>query len=120
MHVGLQLQADTAEKHGHDSEDGARVPQATEQLTGWVSQTLAGWRAYLQQDISLAALELAMLFFTVMSSGLLMTAYLKWKGINEARLSVLRGLGAVTGVVSTITFPWLHHKLGAVMLNIKP
>lgn len=37
------------------------------------------------------ALALALLYLTVMSFGTLMTAYLKWRGMAEAELSVYRG-----------------------------
>lgn len=37
-----------------------------------------------------------------------MTAYLKWKGMTEATLSVFRGLGALSGLSSTFVFPQMH------------
>jgi Ferroportin1 (FPN1) len=45
-------------------------------------------------------------------AGALMTAYLKWKGMTEATLSVFRGLGALSGLSSTFVFPLAHAKIG--------
>lgn len=47
-----------------------------------------------------------------------MTAYLKSLGMSEAVLSLFRGLGAVTGVAATFTYPLLHSKLGALAITI--
>lgn len=85
----------------------------SKQHINWLSQTVGGWRSYLQQNILPVTVARAMLAFTVMGFGALMTAYLKWRGMSEARLSMFRGLGAVSGVISTYSFSWLHDKLGA-------
>jgi len=63
--------------------------------------------------MALAILPLAMLYFSVLSLGLLMTSYLKWRGISEAELSVFRGVGAVVSVAATVTFPPLNRRAGA-------
>jgi hypothetical protein len=47
-----------------------------------------------------------------MSLGLLMTAYLKWHGMDEATLSLARGLGAASGIAATFAFPWLQSRTG--------
>lgn len=52
---------------------------------------LGSWRAYFEQPVAPAALALALLYFTVLSFGSLMTAYLAWLGMPEAELSVYRG-----------------------------
>ena len=43
-----------------------------------LSRLVGGWRLYLQQHILPAAFALALLYLTVLSLGLLMTAFLKW------------------------------------------
>ena len=50
-----------------------------------------GWGPYFRQGIWPAALALALLYLTVLSLGLLMTAYLKWLGMTEAELSCIGG-----------------------------
>lgn len=49
------------------------------------------WGTYFSQGVTPAALALALLYLTVMSFGTLMTAYLKWRGMAEAELSIYRG-----------------------------
>ncbi len=71
-----------------------------------------GWGTYFHQSILPAALALALLYLTVLSLGLLMTAYLKWQGMTEAKLSLYRGAGAISGLLSTVVFPPIHNKAG--------
>lgn len=54
----------------------------------------------------------------LMSQGLLMTAYMKWRGLPEAVLSLYRGAGAVSGIASTLVFPKLHKQLGALHASL--
>lgn len=68
--------------------------------------------AYYRQKCSLAMFALAFLYLTVLSLGILMTSYLKWKGMMEATLSVYRGCGALSGVLGARMYPWIHKKLG--------
>ena len=74
--------------------------------------TITAWRLYLVQRSLPAALALALLHLTVMSLGLLMTAYLNWHGMDEATLSVARGFGAASGIAATFAFPALHTRAG--------
>ena len=71
-----------------------------------------GWAIYFKQSVWPAALALALLYLTVLSLGLLMTAYLKWQGMSEAVLSVYRGAGAVSGLLATVAFPPIHRVAG--------
>ena len=45
--------------------------------------------------------------------GLLMTAYLKWRGLSEMLLSLYRAGGALAGIASTLAFPAIQQRLGA-------
>jgi len=77
--------------------------------------TEGGWGTYFKQRLWPAALALALLYLTVLSLGLMMTAYLKWQGMTEAELSLYRGAGAISGLLSTVIFPSLLSKTGAVL-----
>jgi solute carrier family 40 (iron-regulated transporter), member 1 len=47
-----------------------------------------------------------------MSFGTLMTSYLKWAGMGEARLAMYRALGAASGIAATVAFPPLQRAVG--------
>lgn len=87
-----------------------------QEQTGFTSLLLflreGGWAIYFKQSMWPAALALGLLYLTVLSLGLLMTAYLKWQGMTEAVLSVYRGAGAVSGLLATVAFPTFHRVAG--------
>lgn len=88
------------------------IAQATKR-SGWTNVfSSTGWDIYIHQPVLGAAVSLALLYLTVLSLGLLMTAYLNWKGMSEAELSLYRGLGALAGVSATFAFPTLQAKVG--------
>lgn len=73
---------------------------------------IEGWSLYFKQRLWPAAFSLALLYFTVLSLGLLMTAYLRWQGMTEAESSLYRGFGAMSGLIATFVFPVLHNTAG--------
>lgn len=86
-------------------------PSSTSTSTrGW----LPSFKVYAQQPCAPAAFSLALLYFTVMSFGTLTTAYLKWRGVQEAKLSIYRGCGALSGLLATTVFPPLERRLGLI------
>eukprot|EP01025_Chloroclados_australasicus_P023527 TRINITY_DN23824_c1_g1_i3.p1 TRINITY_DN23824_c1_g1~~TRINITY_DN23824_c1_g1_i3.p1 ORF type:complete len:645 (-),score=40.50 TRINITY_DN23824_c1_g1_i3:1290-3224(-) len=76
--------------------------QSQQQQKEWSIQV------YFRQFVWPAGFALATLYLTVMSFGILMTSYLKYRGIDEFPLSLWRGAGAISGVISTFSFPKLH------------
>jgi hypothetical protein len=72
----------------------------------------SAWAVYLRQSAVRVALADALLYLTVMSGGLLMTAYLKWLGLSEAALALWRGFAALAGVAATYIFPPLRRYKG--------
>lgn len=69
----------------------------------------SGWAAYFHQSTLLPGLALALLYFSVLSLGSLMTSYLAWQGLSEATLSLFRAVGALSGLLATVVFPPLQH-----------
>jgi iron-regulated transporter 1 len=63
------------------------------------------WAVYTRQRVFPAALALALLYFTVLSLGFLMTAYLHWRGVSDVAISIFRGFGAASGLAATAAFP---------------
>lgn len=104
-----------APKRSRSKQEKSHSSSGLLQLTasGW-SLRGTGLATYFQQSVWPAALSLALLYLTVLSLGLLMTAYLKWQGMTEAVLSLYRGAGAVSGLLATVAFPPIHKVAGNV------
>ncbi|WVZ79788.1 hypothetical protein U9M48_027325 [Paspalum notatum var. saurae] len=66
------------------------------------------WVVYMRQDVALPGVALAILYFTVLSFGTLMTATLDWKGIPAYVISLARGFSAVIGIGATLLYPAVH------------
>lgn len=67
---------------------------------------------YVRQRVVAAMLALALLYLTVLSMGFLMTAYLHAEGTSDVVISAFRGAGALSGISSTLVFPFLARALG--------
>ncbi|KAL2337650.1 hypothetical protein Fmac_012096 [Flemingia macrophylla] len=79
---------------------------------------IAAWRVYLQQEVVLPGLALALLFFTVLSFGTLMTATLEWERIPAYVIGIARGISAVIGIVATVLYPGLHSQISTVRTGL--
>ncbi|XP_024188843.1 solute carrier family 40 member 2 [Rosa chinensis] len=66
------------------------------------------WSVYLQQDVVLPGVSLALLYFTVLSFGTLMTATLEWEGIPAYTIGIARGISAAIGISATVVYPVLQ------------
>lgn len=75
-----------------------------------------GWREFQSQPAAFAMLAYAMLWVTILSPhGVLLAAWLKtqWH-LSEPTIGLLRGLGALFGLVSTLLFPLVRRRLSLV------
>ena len=93
--------------------DGA----STHQIPHWseadgIRRWWGSFGVFWNQPTREAAIALALLYLTVLSLGLLMTAYIKALGLAEAELAVDRGFGAMTGIIATFSFPLMRSRLG--------
>ncbi|KAG2380614.1 Solute carrier family 40 member 1 Ferroportin-1 Iron-regulated transporter [Vigna angularis] len=79
---------------------------------------IAAWRVYLQQEVALPGLALALLFFTVLSFGTLMTATLEWEGIPAYVIGLGRGINAVIGIAATVVYPVLQSRISTVRTGL--
>ncbi|KAJ4704321.1 Solute carrier family 40 protein [Melia azedarach] len=79
----------------------------------WVSSApfVGEWRVYLQQDVLLSGVSLALLFFTVLSFGTLMTATLEWEGIPAYVIGIARGISATIGIAATVVYPIVQSRI---------
>ncbi|RNA31413.1 solute carrier family 40 member 1 [Brachionus plicatilis] len=71
-----------------------------------------GWKVYLHQgDILIPSISFALLFLTVLSFDSITIGYSKAQKLKEFTISILHGLGSISGLLGTIAFPFLHNKL---------
>ncbi|KAL3693438.1 hypothetical protein R1sor_007089 [Riccia sorocarpa] len=77
-----------------------------------------GWTDYFQQEVMLAGVALALLYFTVLSFGSLMTATLNWRGVPAYVLGLARGVAAIVGILATIVYPILQPMLHTVRTGL--
>ena len=80
--------------------------------TSWVVQLARGLRVYYAQPVFLAGLTFALLYYTVLSFGSLMSTFLYYRGVLEYQLALIRVLSAFTGILGTMTYPSLRSFAG--------
>ncbi|CAJ2656118.1 unnamed protein product [Trifolium pratense] len=89
-------------------------------ISEWITKIsyVDAWRVYLQQEVVLPGLALALLFFTVLSFGTLMTATLEWEGIPAYVIGIARGISAVIGIAATVLYPVLQFHISAIRTGL--
>ncbi|GAB9477505.1 hypothetical protein Gpo141_00014590, partial [Globisporangium polare] len=89
-----------------------------EQRTGATQSTFQRyskmWKDYLNHPVFLLSFAFCALYMTILNSGALNTAYLKWRGIPDSILGSSRGAGAVFGLLGTFIFPYIRKLMGRV------
>ncbi|KAL7194944.1 hypothetical protein ACSBR1_035201 [Camellia fascicularis] len=81
-------------------------------------QYVVSWRVYLQQDVVLPGVALALLYFTVLSFGTLMTATLEWEGIPAYVIGIARGVSATVGIAATFLYPILQSRISTLRTGL--
>ncbi|CAA0836232.1 Solute carrier family 40 member 2 [Striga hermonthica] len=76
------------------------------------------WRLYIKQDIVLPGLALALLYFTVLSFGTLMTAALEWEGIEAYIIGTMRGISATVGILATFVYPIMESRISTLRTGL--
>ncbi|KAI9154246.1 hypothetical protein LWI28_023276 [Acer negundo] len=86
----------------------------------WVTNApfVGAWRVYLRQEVVLPGAALALLFFTVLSFGTLMTATLEWKGIPAYVIGIARGISATIGIAATLVYPIVHSRISTLRTGL--
>ncbi|XP_045416058.1 solute carrier family 40 member 1 isoform X2 [Lemur catta] len=77
-----------------------------------------GWVSYYNQPVFLAGMGLAFLYMTVLGFDCITTGYAYTQGLSGSVLSILMGASAVTGIMGTVAFTWLHRKCGLVRTGV--
>ncbi|KAI5058958.1 hypothetical protein GOP47_0025277 [Adiantum capillus-veneris] len=78
-----------------------------------------GLRVYAAQEMLLAAVALAILHFTVLSFGSLMTATLSWRGVPSSILGLVRGLSALVGICATLAYPKIQGRIQTIRTGLR-
>ncbi|CAN1142110.1 Solute carrier family 40 member 2 [Linum perenne] len=91
-----------------------------EKMGEWLSKApfIMAWRVYLKQNVVLPGVALALLNFTVLSFGTLMTATLEWEGIPAYIIGLARGGSAMIGVSATFVYPFVQRKLSTLKTGL--
>lgn len=71
-----------------------------------------GWRDYSHQITLRPGLALALLYASLLGMGPVMTAYAYSRGMREATLGGLRGVGAVFGIAATFCSSFFQRRIG--------
>eukprot|EP00258_Populus_trichocarpa_P020300 XP_006388038.2 solute carrier family 40 member 2 [Populus trichocarpa] len=79
---------------------------------------VGAWLVYLQQDVLLPGVSLALLYFTVLSFGTLMTAALEWEGIPAYVIGIARGISAMIGIAATVVYPILQSRISILRTGL--
>ncbi|XVF08356.1 hypothetical protein REPUB_Repub06bG0219600 [Reevesia pubescens] len=104
-----------------DGENSAAVGRScATKIIEWVSKAsyIDAWRVYLQQDVVLPGVALALLYFTVLSFGTLMTATLEWEGIPAFVIGIARGISASIGIAATVVYPMLQSRISTLRTGL--
>ncbi|KAF7062169.1 hypothetical protein CFC21_068798 [Triticum aestivum] len=76
------------------------------------------WAVYARQEVVLPGVALAILYFSVLSFGTLMTATLDWEGIPAYVTSLARGFSAMVGIAATVVYPAAHARLSTLRTGL--
>ncbi|XP_073311577.1 solute carrier family 40 member 1-like isoform X1 [Primulina huaijiensis] len=107
---------------------------------------IRAWKVYIQQEVALPGLALALLYFTVLrlstflitkgslffvlvsfltykqnganSFGSLMTATLEWEGIPTYVIGLARGISATVGIAATFLYPELQSHISTLRTGL--
>ncbi|KAL3531627.1 hypothetical protein ACH5RR_005148 [Cinchona calisaya] len=78
----------------------------------------SSWKVYLKQDVVLPGFSLALLYFSVLSFGTLMTAALEWEGVPAYIIGIARGISATIGIAATFLYPALEHQISTLRTGL--
>ncbi|XP_022949805.1 solute carrier family 40 member 1-like isoform X1 [Cucurbita moschata] len=100
---------------GHSAETSWKV-----KMFNWFSKFpfVSAWKMYLEQDTVLPGIALAVLFFTVLSFGTLMTATLEWEGIPAYIIGIARGISATIGIAATLVYPIIQSRISTLRTGL--
>uniref|UniRef100_A0A914VF13 Solute carrier family 40 member n=1 Tax=Plectus sambesii TaxID=2011161 RepID=A0A914VF13_9BILA len=79
---------------------------------------VADSHVYLSQSIFPATLSLGLLYITTLDLGAITMGYAYFQGLSAMTLSLVRAVGALTGLLGTVLFPHFVKKIGLVQTGL--
>ncbi|KAK3444928.1 hypothetical protein EUGRSUZ_A00632 [Eucalyptus grandis] len=79
---------------------------------------VCAWKVYLEQEVVIPGVSLALLYFTVLSFGSLMTATLEWEGVPAFVIGIARGISATIGIAATLVYPVLQSRISTLRTGL--
>ncbi|XP_002526704.2 solute carrier family 40 member 2 isoform X1 [Ricinus communis] len=114
LEEGTTVTKEPENLHPQNKENTALVEKGwRRRVSEWIAKGpfVGAWNVYLHQDVVLPGVALALLYFTVLSFGTLMTATLKWQGIPAFVIAIARGISATIGIAATVVYPILQSRI---------
>ncbi|KAK4268495.1 hypothetical protein QN277_025147 [Acacia crassicarpa] len=113
------FEGDSLTSHSGET-SGLKEGEWSKKIVDWILEIpyIAVWKVYLQQEVVLPGIALALLFFTVLSFGTLMTATLEWGGIPAYVIGIARGVSAVIGIAATVVYPVLQSRISTIRTGL--
>ncbi|CAN1276867.1 Solute carrier family 40 member 1 [Linum perenne] len=103
-----------------ESMSSSAAASAVSPTDEWLSNApfFGAWSVYLRQNVVLPGVALALLYFTVLSFGTLMTATLEWEGIPAYIIGLARGVSAIIGISATFIYPVMQSQLSTLRTGL--
>ncbi|XP_039167569.1 solute carrier family 40 member 2 isoform X1 [Eucalyptus grandis] len=79
---------------------------------------IGAWKLYLEQEVVIPGVSLALLYFTVLSFGSLMTATLEWEGVPAFLIGIARSISATIGIAATVVYPVLQSRISTLRTGL--
>jgi len=74
-----------------------------------------GWKDYFSHPVRNAGLGLAFLYMTVLGFDNITTGYAYTQGVSESILGIMAAVGAVFGILGSVSFPFLRKRVGKLV-----
>ena len=100
------------------SSEDTNVCQSQRNLLDSIKYSLTGWGVYKKQNVFLAGVALAVLYLTVLGFSTITVGYAYSQSLREVYVSVFFGTGAVCGILGTLVFPFIRHRVGLVKTGL--
>eukprot|EP01095_Lingulamoeba_sp_RSL-Kostka_P007702 TRINITY_DN2483_c0_g1_i1.p1 TRINITY_DN2483_c0_g1~~TRINITY_DN2483_c0_g1_i1.p1 ORF type:complete len:706 (+),score=195.04 TRINITY_DN2483_c0_g1_i1:29-2146(+) len=104
----------------NNDKDTNEISKDNDKSSHPIFSMFSGWRLYTNQSVLFASLSYIALYFTILSPGGLMTAFLKSRGIEDYIQGLYLAFSAIIGLCATYAIPFIIKKLEEKLKKEKP